>query len=73
MTSWRCGKIVLLTFEQRWVMVAAGDGGLSSLRLSDGDRLLWCLSNDGEGTDGIGGPRGSFWDGWLGAGGSTPA
>jgi hypothetical protein len=39
-TSWRHGKIVLLTFDQRRVMVAAGDGGLSSLRLSDGDRLL---------------------------------
>jgi hypothetical protein len=62
----------LLTFEQRRVMVAAGDDCLSSLRLSDDDRLLWCLSNNGEGTDGIGGSRGSFWDGWLGAGGSTP-
>jgi hypothetical protein len=53
-TSWQCGKIILLTFEQRRVMVTAGDGCLSSSRLRDGDRLLWCLSNDGEGTDGIG-------------------
>jgi hypothetical protein len=63
----------LLTFDQRHVMDVAGDGGLSSSRFSDDDRLLWWLSNDGEGTDRIGGPRGSFQDGWLGAGGSTPA
>jgi hypothetical protein len=30
----------LLSFEQRWVMVAARDGGLSSSRLSDSDQLL---------------------------------
>jgi hypothetical protein len=37
--------------------VATGDNGLSPLSLSDGDRLLWWLSNDGEGIDEGGGPR----------------
>jgi hypothetical protein len=54
-------------------MVAAGDGGLSPSSLSDGNRLLLWLSNDGEGTDGSDGPRGSFRDGWLGTGGITLA
>jgi hypothetical protein len=51
----------------------ASDGGLSPSSLSDGDRLLWWISNDGEGTDGSGGPWGSFQDGRLGTGGSTLA
>jgi hypothetical protein len=32
-------------------VVVAGDGGLSPPSLSDGDRLLWWLSNDEEGTN----------------------
>jgi hypothetical protein len=60
MTSSRRGKIVLLTFKKWRTMVVAGDDGLSPLSLSDGDQLLWWLSNDGEGTDGSGGPWGSF-------------
>jgi hypothetical protein len=52
--------------------VVAGDGGLSPSILSGGDRLLWWLSKNGEGTDGSGGPRGSFRDGWLGTRGITP-
>jgi hypothetical protein len=39
MMSWRCGKIVFLTFKLQRVMVAAGEGGLPSSRLSDGNRL----------------------------------
>jgi hypothetical protein len=42
-------------------MLAVGDGGLSPSILSSGDWLLWWLSSNGEGTDGSGGPRGSFW------------
>jgi hypothetical protein len=38
-------------------VVAAGDDGLSPLSLSDGDWLLWRISNDGEGTEEGGGPR----------------
>jgi hypothetical protein len=72
-TLWRRGEIVLLNFKQRRAMVAASDGGLSPFSLSSGDWLLWSLSNDREGTEGSGGPRGSFHDGWLSKGGSTPA
>jgi hypothetical protein len=54
-------------------LLTLGDEGLSSSSLSDGDCLLLWLSNDGEGTDRSGGPRGTFRDGWLGTGGSTTA
>jgi hypothetical protein len=43
----------LLTFEQLWAMVVAGDGGLSPSSLRNGDRLLWWLSNDGGAPTGV--------------------
>jgi hypothetical protein len=73
MASRRCGKLIFLTLGQQRAAVVAGNGGLSPLSLSDGDRLLWWFSNDEEGTDGSGGPRGRCQDGRLNTGGSTPA
>jgi hypothetical protein len=49
----RRGKVILLTFEQLWAMVVAGDGGLSPSSLRNDDRLLWWLSNDGGAPTGV--------------------
>jgi hypothetical protein len=66
-------KLILLTLGWQRAAVAAVDGGLSPSSLSEDDRLLWWSSNDEEDTDGSGGLQGSFRNGWLGTGGSTPA
>jgi hypothetical protein len=58
MASRQRGELILLTLGRQQVMVVAGDGSLSPSCLSNGDQLLWWLSNDGEGTDRSGGPRG---------------
>jgi hypothetical protein len=48
--------------------VAAGDGGLSSLSLGDGECLLQWFSDDEEGTYRGGVPRRSFLGGRFGSG-----
>jgi hypothetical protein len=64
----RWGATVLLTLRWWRSAVAVGDGGLSSLSLGDGDRLLLWFSDDEESTYGGMGPRWSFLSGRLGLG-----
>jgi hypothetical protein len=70
---WYRNKLIFLTLGWSRAAVAAVDGGLSPSSLSEDDRLLWWRSNDEEGTGGSGRLQGSFRNGQLGTGGSTPA
>jgi hypothetical protein len=72
-SSGRQGDLVLPTMGRRQSMTAVGDGDFSSSSLDDGVRGLWCTIGDGESTNGGDVLRRTFLDGWLSAGGSTPA